>query len=169
MTLNFKPLSFSIRFAWQAIALLVLSLLFFGVTPLKADTADRAVMQPINEMVAAINRGDIKSVASQFSDDTVIVDEFAPFVWRGSDAATRWMGDFGALLKQMSVTEVKVSLGAARYPQVSSDDAYVVMPTTVNMTEKGKLVKETADWTFALSRKNGAWKITALTWAHETG
>ncbi|HSZ73696.1 MAG TPA: hypothetical protein VK779_02670 [Rhizomicrobium sp.] len=53
-----------------------------------SDTS--GVMAAINAQNDALNRNDIEASAAVYASQAVIIDEFAPHVWRGSDAFHGW-------------------------------------------------------------------------------
>jgi hypothetical protein len=128
-----------------------------------AATADD-VVRPIHEFIDGFNRGDTASGFAAYASGPIsIVDEFAPHVWMGPDAAHEWAADYGKHAAATGVTDGTVKEGAPTLLSVTGEVAYVVIPAVYTYKEKGTPMSEEAQMTFVL--KGGPdWKIAAWTW-----
>jgi len=131
-----------------------------------AQTPDPQLMAPINKFLEAFNKGDMAGAAAAHSSkaDLVIIDEVAPFVWRGAQAFQAWAADLDADAKKRGLTDQKVTLRAATRAETHGDDAYVIVPAVYSFTEKGVVMREPAQMTFALKKEPTGWLIHGWTW-----
>ena len=131
-----------------------------------AQTPDPQLMVPINKFIEAFNKGDMAGAAAAHSSkaDLVIIDEVAPFVWRGAQAFQAWAADLDADGKKRGFTDQKVTLRAATRAETQGDDAYVIVPAVYSFNEKGVAMRETAQMTFSLQKDAKGWLIDAWTW-----
>ncbi len=113
---------------------------------------------------AALNTDDTKTANALLAPSIAITDEFPPFHWQGTTAATDWLAGFGKLQKQQAITDQKITTAAPIREEISGDNAYVILPATYDYREAGQPRHETARWTFTLTRTGADWKITAWTW-----
>ncbi len=114
----------------------------------------------------AFNKGDTAGAAATHAADAdlVIIDEVAPYLWRGSQAFQTWTADLDRNDKKRGVSDQKVSIGAVKRIESDGTSAYVIVPSSYTYKEKGVAMRETAQMTFTL--KNGAtgWLIHGWTW-----
>jgi hypothetical protein len=132
----------------------------------QAQTTDPQLMAPINKFIEAFNKGDMAGAAAAHSSkgDLVIIDEVAPFLWRGAQALQAWAGDLDADGKKRGLTNQKVTLRTATRAETHGDDAYVVVPAVYSFNEKGVAMREPAQMTFALKKEATGWLIHGWTW-----
>ena len=93
-----------------------------------------------------------------------IVDEFAPHIWSGPNAAHDWVDAYNKHAEATGVTDGKVTYGKTTRIEAVADAAYVVIPTVYLYKERGKSLKEEGQVTAVLNRESGAWKIRSWTW-----
>ena len=132
----------------------------------QAQTPDPQVMAPINKFLDTFNKGDVAGAAATHATgaDLVIVDEVAPYLWRGPKAFQAWVNDLGADEKKKGISDQKVSIGAPTRIEVAGDAAYVIVPSTYEFKQGGVAMRETAQMTFALQKGSGGWLIHGWTW-----
>jgi hypothetical protein len=70
-----------------------------------------------------------------------------------------------AFFKKNEMTDMVSTLGKPRHVDFTGDRAYLVVPSTLTYTEKGKPVKETATVTMSLQKPASGWRITGWSWA----
>ena len=138
------------------------TVLGLGAAP--ALAADPAVEAPIQHFIAAFNKGDMAGAAVTMAPRVSIIDEVAPFQWRGPDAFTRWGASLAADSKAKGYSNESVTLGTPSRELVSGANAYVIVPATYAFTQKGVKMAEESQLTFTLWKVDGAWKITGWTW-----
>lgn len=128
-----------------------------------ADKAD--VMSVVRHWTAAFNKGDMQSMAAACADQASIIDDFAPHVWTGAGACTRWGSDFQNFVKTTGSSDPTVSLGKPWHIEVTADLAYVVAPTTYSFKQQGKPVQQGGVVTMALQKGPAGWQVIGWAWA----
>ena len=127
------------------------------------------VMAPIRQFLDGFNKGDVPSALAACAASTSIIDEFAPFEWTGPGACGKWANDYDADAKKKRITAGAVTMSAPSHWAVEADRAYVVLPTSYEVTQKGKQVKQTgAVMAVTLQKGSAGWKITAWSWSTGT-
>ena len=139
------------------------------VGPAAAQTAEPndASLIPIHQFLESFNKGDLAAAKAAHAADVSIQDEVPPYVWRGAGAFDAWAADLDTASKTTGMTDMGVVLGKPDRVEVTGDDAYVVMPATLNFRQKGKPMAEPARMVFSLHQEAGNWKIRAWSWAGE--
>jgi ketosteroid isomerase-like protein len=124
------------------------------------------VMTPIRQFIDGFNKGDVPSALAACADQAFVIDEIPPYEWSGAGACGKWASDYDADAKKKGITAGAVTMGMPRHHEVSGDRAYVVIPTSYEVTQKGKQVKQTGA-VMAVTLRKGAsgWKITAWSWS----
>jgi hypothetical protein len=136
-------------------------------TALQAFADDKAdVMALATKFDNSFNAGDSKTAVALCAPHAIIIDDFAPFVWQGSNTCEDWLNALVAYDKKMGIANEKVTLGKPWHLTVTGDRAYIVLPTTYTYTQKGKPVTESgAAWTMAMQKSSAGWLITGWSWA----
>lgn len=128
-----------------------------------------AVLAPINRLVEAINQSKSTLPPGIFSADAVVIDEFAPYRWTGTDAGTRWYGELvgvtPAAQAAFASLHAKLSVGVPVTFRVQGHTAYVVVPGAFEYDEKGARVTERSHWVFNCVEHNGSWLVAGNAWA----
>jgi len=133
--------------------------------PAVAAANPKDVTTPIHQFIDGFNTGDTRSAYAAYGNsDIVIVDEFAPHLWVGPQAAQHWAADYEAHAHATGVSEGSVKYGAPTRTEVEGDVAYIVLPTVYNYKEHGKALTEAGQMTFVLHAESDAWKIIQWTW-----
>jgi ketosteroid isomerase-like protein len=144
-----------------AVAVLMTGPLFAAEKSEKAD-----VMDVVNQLMDAFNKGDQKTVLALCTDEMSIIDEFPPHEWHGAGACQKWLDDYDADAKKNGITDGVVGIGKPRHVDVTGDRAYVVVPASYTWKQNGKPEKETdATWTLTLQKGKDGWRITGWSWA----
>jgi ketosteroid isomerase-like protein len=144
--------------------LIALTLAFLAPAASAQVPAD--VMAPIRQFLDGFNKGDVPSALAACAAETSILDEFAPYEWNGAGACAKWASDYDADAKRKGITAGAVALGTPRFHDVSGDRAYVVLPASYEVTQKGKQIKQSGSvMTVGLRKTATGWKITAWSWA----
>src|ERR1700722_17142164 len=125
-----------------------------------AATTKAELTAPITAFDDAFAKGDMKAAAAAYGPDVSIVDEFAPYSWRGPAAFTAWAQDAAANSKKLGLTAEKLTLGEVGRTETDGRRAYVVMAVVYSFTTaKGAPMHENARMTFALHKGTDGWKI----------
>ena len=123
------------------------------------------VMRPIKGAIAEINADDARGLSSYFASDAIVVDDLAPFSWRGPDASSHWLADrddynaLGRITNWRAIAHDPMTISIEK-----NATAYAVVPVTVSADFHGTLVRRTRFLTLALQHTEGAWKITSASW-----
>ena len=146
---------------------LLLALSLLVATAAKAGPVDDATAVVTN-VLDKFNAGDINAFFAAHQEGAVIVDEFAPFIWSGSNSAQRWAAGYAVDAKNRGISGGRVDYG--RPLQATSDgaSAYVVLPTTYRFIQNGKKMAGKGNMTFVMARRGTAWKIASWTYSGAT-
>lgn len=145
------------------VAVLALALVPAGV--IAAEQPPPApILKLANAIVHAANTDDASGLANIYTDDAVVVDENAPFVWRGPGAGVAWWHVVDAVvqkakLKQFRATNVR--MGEFR---TSGADAYLVEELTIVGVSAGKPFAESGTMTYTFHNTGGKWLISTAVW-----
>lgn len=146
----------------QAVIVLLAAVLC-APTAIPASADD--VSAPIRQFIDGFNNGNVQAAFAAYATGAItIVDEFAPHIWSGPDAAHQWADAYDKHTQATGVTDGKVTYGQPTRAEVERDVAYVVMPTVYLYKEHGKPLREEGQMTVVLNRETGGWKIRAWTW-----
>jgi ketosteroid isomerase-like protein len=129
-----------------------------------ASANDAAVDRAIGQFATAFNKGDMKTAKALHVASPTIIDEVAPHLWSGANAFDSWGADLAKSEAAEGKSGGQVTIGAPTREVVSGDHAYVIAPTTYTFKQKGMMMRETAQMTFALDKQAGGWKIASWTW-----
>jgi hypothetical protein len=121
---------------------------------------------PIRQFIDGFNTGNVQTAFAAYASGPItIVDEFAPHIWTGPNAAHDWADAYDKHAQATGVTDGKVTYSKPTRIVEDADVAYVVMPTLYLYNEHGKPLKEEGQVTAVLNRESGAWKIRGWTWS----
>jgi ketosteroid isomerase-like protein len=123
------------------------------------------VVGVVNKWTDNFNKGDLKSAIALCATDASIIDDLAPFEWRGPGACAKWSDAYATYVKEQEMTGVTVTLAPSQTVEVSGDRAYFAARATLLGTQKGKPVKVAARVTMALQKGSGGWQISAWSWS----
>lgn len=127
------------------------------------------VSAPVRQFIDGFNTGNVQSAfAAYAAGNIMIVDEFAPHIWTGPDAAHQWADAYDKHVQATGVTDGKVTYGRPTRTETEGDVAYVIMPTVYIYKEHGKPLREEGQMTVVLNREAGGWKIRSWTWSGVT-
>jgi ketosteroid isomerase-like protein len=132
--------------------------------PAHAAPADEAV-SAVTAWLDKFNAGDMNAFYAAHTPDPVIVDEFAPYVWRGKDGPHRWAEGYAADSKAHGVTGPRLDYAAPIRAESDGSSAYIVMPTVYRIKQNGRSMSAAGTMTFALSRAADGWKIASWTYS----
>lgn len=141
----------------------------FLCAPAGLQAGQDDVSAPVRQFIDGFNTGNVQSAFAAYATGPItIVDEFAPHIWTGPDAAQQWANAYDKHAKATSVTDGKVTYGKPTRTEVEGDVAYVVMPTVYLYKEHGRQLREEGQMTVVLNRETGGWKIRSWTWTGVT-
>ncbi len=94
-----------------------------------SDGPDATIMAPVMALASYMARVEGNVLPPVFVDDgLVILEDFAPYVFSGKDAAARW--DTGFRQHAIPLRDLKFSFGPAHDFERTGDRIFLVLPTT---------------------------------------
>ena len=121
----------------------------------------------VSAFVEEVNLGKFDAALARFTHDATIVEDIAPYRWRGPDAGAQWLAAMAANAERLAVTEVVMNLGAPQRIEVEGTAGYAIFAGTVLLKKVDQTLREAGLLTFALERRSDHWLIAALTWTGE--
>jgi SnoaL-like domain len=128
------------------------------------ERPDAEIMAPI-ERIARF----METLDSQFLDDAfaggevVLIENFSPYVFEGSDAVARWAKGFAKHAK--NIGDLRHSFGDAQDFHLDGELAFLSIPTTWRGTIGASSFIETGGWAFVLVKHAGGWRVRNYGWA----
>ena len=151
---------------WSILLLFVLSLAAQMQPKEQGDAAqapDAAMMAPVTALAQYMAHVEGKTMPSVFAKDgLVILENFAPYIYVGRDAATRW--DAGYRRHVARLKDLKFSFGTPHDFERTGDRVYFVLPTTWGGLQPEGRFEEHGAWSFVLDNSSGQWRILAYGW-----
>ncbi|HLZ50555.1 MAG TPA: hypothetical protein VKP61_07390 [Candidatus Acidoferrum sp.] len=124
---------------------------------------DAAMMAPVTELATYMAHLQGAVLPNVFVEGgPVIVEDFAPYLFNGKDAAAQW--DAGFRQHAVPLRDLQFSFGAAHAFERTGDRAYFVLPTTWRGIYKDRRFEEHGAWSFVLKNSAGQWRILAYGW-----
>jgi ketosteroid isomerase-like protein len=123
------------------------------------------VVAIVDQWTDNFNKGDLKAAVALCANDASVIDDLAPFEWRGPGACGKWSDAYAAYVKEQEITDVTVTLATSQTVEVSGDRAYFAARATYVGTQKGKPLKMAARVTMALHKGSAGWQITGWSWS----
>jgi ketosteroid isomerase-like protein len=146
----------------------IAALLALALVPALSSAASSVPPAPILQLATAAmhaaNTNDASAFAGLYTGDAVVVDEIAPFVWRGAGAGTAWWHAVAATARKMKMTHLRaINIRVGEFRQ-SATDAYLVQPMTVSGIANGKPFAEAGTTTYTFHNAGGTWLISSQVW-----
>jgi hypothetical protein len=99
-----------------------------------------------------------------FADgDIAIVENFAPYLFSGPDAVTRWAQEMRTHLAELSA--LRHRFGDVFDFSRTGDDVYFSLITTWNGFARATPFSETGGWALVLTRQAAGWRLRGYGWA----
>ena len=114
------------------------------------------------QFVDLLNRGDSNAAEQLLTDDVVVVDDVAPFRWKGSVAAKTWLRLIDGTRKRLHASLELVELDRV---SGSGSQAYLVVPGTLNMTSAGGDFSTSGLLTLTFQRVENEWLVSTVVWS----
>ncbi len=116
-------------------------------------------------VVDAANANDPSKLSGLYTDDAVVIDELAPYVWTGANAGAQWWTAVGQILAASKIAALHVTALSVSEYRAAGDVAYVIQPLQITETNAdGKTRTELGTQTYTFRNVNGTWKISSATW-----
>jgi hypothetical protein len=127
------------------------------------DSPDATMMVPVTALASYMARVEGQVLPPVFVDDgLVIVEDFAPYIFSGKDAASQW--DAGFRRHAEPLKDLKFSFGPAHDFERTGDRVFFVLPTTWRGFYKDRRFEEHGAWSFVLKNTAGQWRVLAYGW-----
>jgi hypothetical protein len=128
-----------------------------------AEAPDAAMMAPVTAIAQYMAHVEGKAMPSVFArDGLVILENFAPYIYVGKDAAARWNAGYRRHVARLR--DLKFSFGTAHDFERTGDRVYFVLPTTWGGLQPDGRFEEHGAWSFVLENSSGQWRILAYGW-----
>ncbi|HEX4301482.1 MAG TPA: hypothetical protein VHZ78_01725 [Rhizomicrobium sp.] len=124
---------------------------------------DTAMLAPVHKIARFIAGGGDENLSAFADRDVAILENFAPYLFTGPDAVTRWAAGMRAHAQTLS--DMQHSFGAAQDFARDGDIAYFSLPTHWRGASNGVAFAEDGGWAFVLIRKNGEWRVRNYGWS----
>jgi hypothetical protein len=121
------------------------------------------MMAPVRAVAEFMATLDATHLDGVFTDDALIVENFAPYIFRGADALARWREGFRDHAARLGA--LKAAFGTPQDFRRTGDTAYFVLPTTWTGLTRGKPFEEDGGWAFVLARHGESWRVACYAWA----
>ncbi|MBD5657168.1 MAG: hypothetical protein IAI50_18610 [Candidatus Eremiobacteraeota bacterium] len=129
---------------------------------------DASVLAPVRAFAAAFNAQGAYPEAA-FTRDCSVLDDFAPYVWRGDGAPRRWYASLTGTTplerRAMAATHARIVFDAPQFTRRDRERAYLVVPGTLTLTLHGNVETQHGRWTLAEVRGPSGWRIASQAWA----
>lgn len=138
------------------------------LAPAAAVAAPKPPPAPIMKLVNAITHttktDDASGLTGIFTGDATVVDENAPFVWRGAGAGIAWWNVVRAVTHEAKLTHLNTAgVRIGEFAQTPTD-AYLVQAMTLVGTIGTKPFAEAGTMTFTFHQSGGTWLISSMVW-----
>ena len=163
------------RTRYPALMRYIASLLFFIAVALPGvvraeNPKTAALMAPLRVFAHAFNTQNRTFTTTAFTGDCTTIDEFAPFGWQGRGSIRVWYSDTTGGADATSYrafvnSDEVVTLDRPAYVRMFGNNAYVVVPSRLLYTSRGKRRLQHMTWTVSEVRTTAGWRIRAQAWA----
>ncbi len=127
---------------------------------------DVSMMRSVNVLAQAMAHFEFGDVPDVFAATHVtIVENFAPYLFEGSDVPARWWPGFQAHARAGELTNLDVSFGAATDHARDGDTVFFTLPTRWRGSTRGRRFIEHGGWAFVLVLQAAEWRIRSYAWA----
>jgi hypothetical protein len=131
--------------------------------PARVRLPDETMAEPIESVTRFMETRERSYLRGVFlARDATIVENFAPYVFRGPAGLRRWAAGF--LEHTRSQRGLRARFGRSQDLTGDGERAFVTLRTTWTGRDGGRPFRETGAWTFVLERRRGRWRIAAYAW-----
>src|SRR5271156_6289728 len=114
-----------------------------------------AMMEPVQGLatfMSTLRRGEQPTVFARRG--LCIVEDFAPFMFCGLQAAANWSAGFRAHVAEGELKNLAATFGEAQDFKQAGRRVYFALPTTWTGLTRGKRFEEHGVWSFVLEQEN---------------
>jgi hypothetical protein len=127
------------------------------------DQPTPEMMEPVEKIARFIAKPDDGHLSAFASQDVVIVENFAPYLFDGPQAVHRWAEGMRSHVETLQGLAHR--FGAAQDFSTSGERAYFSLPTQWTGRAGAQGFVEDGGWSFVLVKENGAWRVLGYGWA----
>lgn len=124
---------------------------------------EEAMLAPIEMVARFIGGGGDDNLAAFSRGDVTILENFAPHLFAGPDAVTRWASAMRHHAEGLAGLVHR--FGPAQDFARDGDTVFFTLPTHWLGTTRGRRFEEDGGWSFLLVDEDGAWRIRAYAWS----
>ena len=124
-----------------------------------------AMMEPVQGLVtfmSTLRRGEQPTVFARRGP--CIVENFAPFIFCGLEAAANWSAGLRAHAAEGGLKNLAATFGEAHDFKRAGNRVYFSLPTTWTGLTQGKRFEEHGAWSFVLVQEDAGWRIAGYGW-----
>ena len=150
--------------AYGVCGALLVFLFAAGAAPAE-EQPTAAMMEPVRGLVTFMSsqrRGEQPTVFARRG--LCIVENFAPYLFCGLQAAASWTAAFRAHAAAEDLKNLTATFGEAHDFNQSGKRVYFSLPTTWTGLTHGKHFEEHGAWSFVLQQEDAGWRIVGYGW-----
>lgn len=122
------------------------------------------IMKLANAIVHTAETDDPSGLAGIFTNDATVVDENAPFVWRGAGAGTAWWSVVDGVTRKAKMTHLAIANARITEFVQTPTDAYMIEAMTITAATPAKPFAESGLQTYTFHKTGGTWLISSMVW-----
>ena len=128
------------------------------------ERPDAEIMAPIERIARFMETLDFRFLNDAFAEGRIVlIENFPPYVFEGSDAVARWAKGFVEHAK--NIKELSHSFGDPHDFHRDGEIAFLSLPTTWRGTISASSFTETGGWAFVLLKQPRGWRVRNYGWA----
>ena len=124
---------------------------------------DASMLAPVEMIARFIAGGGDENLAAFADGDVTILENFAPHLFRGEGAVTRWAAAMRAHIATLS--GMTHSFGPPQDFGGDTAQVFFTLPTHWRGASHGRPFEEDGGWAFLLVRQTGEWRVKSYAWA----
>jgi hypothetical protein len=142
--------------------------LALALVPAGVSAAPQPPPAAISKLAEAIphaaNTDNASGLATIFTDDAVVVDENAPYIWRGAGAGVAWFHVVDTVVRKAGLKDFRATNVSVTEFQKTGTEAYMVQPMTIVGVIGGKPFVEPGTMTYTFHNTGSKWLISSAVW-----
>lgn len=130
-----------------------------------SEYLDPALLAPIEKIARFIETGDQTLLSAFAKKGVVIIENFAPHLFEGTDAVQRWSQVILSWHAQPKEIELEHSFGPVQDLSIQNGLAFLSLPTHWTGLRNGIRFHEDGGWAFVLVQEDDEWRVRCYGWA----